>query len=343
MTAVASTAELNVETPLAALEHGITPAGQFYRRTNFYVPEIDPASWRLPVCGEVESPFTLDWDELRALPRHSVAVTLECAGNARSLVTPATPGQQWEHGAVSTAVFTGVPLRTLLERARTRAGAVEVLFTGVDSGSVDEGRTEPFARSIPIAQARDPDVLLAWEMNGEALPAEHGFPVRLVVPRWYAVASVKWLAEVRVIAEPFRGHFQFEKYVYLGEAGTPDGTPVSRMRVRSVIAQPAAGDEFPAGVPVEIRGCAWSGEAPVDRVEVSADGGETWAVAQLGAPASPYAAAPWRLLWIPPRAGTAELIARATDAAGNTQPPECVWNELGYGNNAVQRVPVTII
>ncbi|HEU0300429.1 MAG TPA: molybdopterin-dependent oxidoreductase, partial [Longimicrobium sp.] len=216
MTAVASSAELNVETPLAALEHGITPPGQFYRRTNFYVPEIDPAAWQLPVCGEVEAPFTLDWDELRALPRHSVAVTLECAGNARSLVTPATPGQQWEHGAVSTAVFTGVSLRALLERARPRAGAVEVLFTGADSGGVGAGRTEPFARSIPMALAQDPDVLLAWEMNGEPLPAEHGYPLRLVVPRWYGVASVKWLAEVRVIAEPFRGHFQFEKYIYLG-------------------------------------------------------------------------------------------------------------------------------
>ena len=343
MTAVASSAELNVETPLAALEHGITPRGQFYRRTNFYVPEIDPAAWALPVCGEVEAPFTLAWDELRALPRHSVAVTMECAGNARSLVTPPTPGQQWEHGAVSTAVFGGVSLRTVLARARPRAGAVEVLFTGADAGSVGAGRTEPFARSMPLALARGPDVLLAWEMNGEPLPAEHGYPLRLVVPRWYGVASVKWLAQVRVLAEPFRGHFQHEKYIYLGEAGTPDGTPVARMRVRSLIAHPSAGDELTAGVPMEIRGCAWSGEAPVERVEVSADGGRTWAAAQLGAAPSPYAAALWRLLWIPPPAGAAELIARATDAAGNTQPMECVWNELGYGNNAVQRVPVTIV
>ncbi len=343
MTAVAASAELNVETPLAALEHGITPRGQFYRRTNFYVPEIDPASWELQVCGEVEAPFTLDLDELRALPRHSVAMTMECAGNARRLVTPATPGHQWEHGAVSTAVFTGVSLRTLLERARPGAGAVEVLFTGADTGSVGGGRTEPFARRIPLALAQDPDVLLAWEMNGEPLPAEHGYPLRLVVPRWYGVASVKWLTEVRVIAEPFRGHFQFEKYVYLGEPGIEDGTPVTRMRVRSLIAQPSAGDEVTGGVPVEIRGCAWSGDAPVERVEVSADGGRTWSAAQLGAAPSAHAAAPWRLLWIPPRAGAAELIARATDAAGHTQPLDCVWNELGYGNNAVQRVPVTIV
>jgi DMSO/TMAO reductase YedYZ molybdopterin-dependent catalytic subunit len=342
MTTAVPTAELNLETPLPAMEHGITPPGLFFRRTNFFIPAIDPATWVLPVRGEADAPFAISLDELRSLPRHTVAATMECAGNGRSLLSPLPPGQPWGLGAASTAVFTGVPLAVLLDRVRPRASAVEVLFTGADAGSVGPGRSEPFARSMPLADARDPDVLLAWEMDGAPLSPEHGFPLRLVVPRWYGVASVKWLAEVRLLAEPFQGHFQAERYVYLGEAGTPDGTPVRRKRVRAVVARPAGGEVLAAGVPVELRGSAWSGDAPVRSVEVSTDGGATWAAASLDTVASPYAAVPWRLRWTPARSGPAEIVARATDAAGNTQPLGPVWNELGYGNNGVHRVPVRV-
>ena len=269
-------------------------------------------------------------------------MTMECAGNGRTRMTPVPPGHPWELGAVSTARFTGVPLRDVLERAGVDGGAVEVAFAGADAGVTETGPPARFERSLPLDRAMDPDVLLAWEMNGEPLPPPHGFPLRLVVPGWYGVASVKWLAEIRVLDAPFDGFFQAERYVYRGEAGVADGTPVTRMRVRALIAQPGEGERLPAGAATEIRGTAWSGEAPVRRVEVSVDGGATWQDARLGDAESPYAAAPWSLAWTPPHAGRHLLLARATDEAGHVQPLEPVWNELGYGNNVVQRVEVEV-
>jgi DMSO/TMAO reductase YedYZ molybdopterin-dependent catalytic subunit len=334
---------LNRETPLAALALDRTPDGAFYRRSNFAVPVLDAAGWELPVSGAVERPVTLSLDALRELPRHEATVTLECAGNGRAALLPPAPGVQWGLGAVGTATFAGARLGDVLAAARPLPDAVEVLFTGADRGLVDgHGPEHPFARSLPLATALDEDVLLAWEMNGAPLPPEHGYPLRLVVPRWYGVASVKWLAEVRVLAEPFRGHFQAEKYVYLKEAGTPDGTPVTTMRVRALLTSPGDGDTLAAGVEVELRGTAWSGDGEVVRVEVSADGGRSWRSAALGTAPSAHAARPWRLTWLPPGVGTHELIVRGTDAAGNTQPLEQVWNALGYGNNAAQRVRVTV-
>lgn len=333
---------LNREAPLDALAAALTPTPSFYRRSHFPVPRADADAWRLRVGGEVARPLSLTLAELRALPRRTLAVTLECAGNGRSLMRPVPPGTPWGLAAVSTAEFTGVPLRDVLERAGPGPAAAEVLFEGADRGSVGPGREESYARSLPLAVALDGGALLAWEMNGEPLPAEHGFPLRLVVPGWYGMASVKWLATVRVLAEPFRGHFQAEHYVYLGEAGTPDGTPVTRARVRSLIASPEDGAAVPPG-PVEVRGLAWSGAAPVARVEVSADDGATWAAAELGTPPSPHAAAPWRLVWHPPRRGEFALLARAVDAAGNAQPLAPMVNALGYGNNCVQRVAITVM
>ncbi|MBV9774695.1 MAG: sulfite oxidase [Gemmatimonadetes bacterium] len=334
---------LNQEAPLCALARPITPTADFYRRSNFAVPHVDAGTWRLRVGGEVATPLSLARSDLEALPRASVSVTLECAGNGRNLMTPIPPGTPWGLGAVSTAGFAGVRLRDVLERAGPTAAAVEVLFEGADRGIPDEGdREEPFARSLPLDVALGGDALLAWEMNGEPLTGEHGFPLRLVVPGWYGMASVKWLVSIRLLAEPFRGAFQTERYVYRGEAGIPDGTPVSRIRVRSLIASPADGDRVPLG-PVEVRGTAWSGIAPVERVEVSTDGGATWAEAALGDAPGPYAARTWRLAWLPPRRGEFRVMARATDGAGNVQPAAPVANELGYGNNVIHTVRLTVV
>jgi DMSO/TMAO reductase YedYZ molybdopterin-dependent catalytic subunit len=340
---VTSEPPLNLEVPLEVLDRSPTPRGVFYRRSNFPVPTVDSAAWRLRVEGEVEELCALSMDELRRLPPHEVVCTLECAGNGRSMLDPLPPGEPWGLGAVSTARFAGARLRDLLARVRPRSGAVEVLFTGADSGEVEPGRSVSFARSLPLAAAHEPDVLLAWEMDGRPLAPRHGFPLRLVVPGWYGMASVKWLASVRLVAEPFRGHFQAEKYVYLGERGTPEGTPVGRTRVRAVLAHPAAGAEVAAGTVVELRGTAWSGAGAVARVEVSADGGASWADAELAPPPSPHAAAPWRARWTPPEPGRYTLAVRATDTAGNVQPLEPVWNALGYGNHAVQRVRVRAV
>jgi DMSO/TMAO reductase YedYZ molybdopterin-dependent catalytic subunit len=333
---------LNEETPLHVLAEPVTPTAHFYQRTNFLVPEIDPADWSLSVCGAVRNALTLGLDELRALPAQTVTMTMECAGNARSLVTPLPPGLPWGLGAVSTAQFTGVRLREVLERAGVRDGALEVLFAGADAGAVTPGRMVRFERSLPLDQAMHPDVLLAWEMNGEPLPPRHGYPLRLVVPGWYGVASVKWLTQIRVLDAPFDGHFQTERYVYLGEPGVADGTPVTAMRVRALIVHPAEGEHLPARAATTVRGTAWSGEAPVVRVEVSVDGGATWRNAHLGAAASPYAAVPWSIAWTPAQAGRHVILARASDSTGNVQPMEHVWNELGYGNNAVHRLEVEV-
>jgi DMSO/TMAO reductase YedYZ molybdopterin-dependent catalytic subunit len=333
---------LNDETPLGELAHPRTPTPHFYRRSNFEIPELDAATWSLPVTGEVQAPLEVTWDDLHALPRREVSVTLECAGIGRSLVSPLPPGHPWGLCALSTGTFAGVSFRDLLARVRPNADAVEVLFVGADAGEVEPGRRVTFERSLPLDALQDPDVILAWEMNGEPLPREHGAPLRLVVPRWYGVASVKWLVEVRVLAEPFRGHFQAERYVYIADPEVPDETPVTVMRVRALTVQPQAGASFAAGEPVRVSGIAWSGEAPVQAVEVSTDGGATWSPAVLGEAPSPYAAAPWAFDWTPADAGGYELMARATDGAGNTQPMEPVHNDLGYGNNAVQRVPVRV-
>jgi sulfite oxidase len=334
---------LNEETPLHVLGEPVTPTEHFYRRSNFSVPEIDAAAWSLAIGGDVRTPLTLSLDDLQALPSRTVTMTMECAGNARAFVTPLPPGQPWALGAVSTGTFTGVPLRDVLERAGMGERGVEVYFTGADSGDVSPGRTVRFERSLPLDRAMHPDVLLAWEMNGEPLAPRYGYPLRLVVPGWYGVASVKWLTDIRVIDTPFQGHFQSERYIYVGEPGIADGTPVTSMRVRTLIVHPAEDEPVAAGATTTIRGTAWSGEAPVARVEVSVDGGATWQDGDLGTAPSPYAAVPWSLEWTPVAAGRHVLLARATDAAGNIQPMHPVWNELGYGNNAVHRLQVDVV
>lgn len=331
----------NAGTPMGALGDPVTPSRSFYVRSHFPVPDLDPGAWRLRVDGEVETPLDLSLDDLRGLPSRSLTVTLECAGNGRQAMEPFPGGTPWVFDAVSTAEFTGTSLYRVLDRAGVSPGADEVVFTGADRGEVGDGREVAFERSLPVAVARDPDVLLAWGMNGEPLPASHGRPVRVVVPAWYGMASVKWLVRLRAIAEPFRGWFQTDRYVYREQEGRPDGTPLTYKRVRAVIARPADGDSLPRG-PIEVTGTAWSGGVPVRRVEVSPDGGASWHAASLGEAAGEHAATPWRWTWEPESAGRHVLMARATDAAGASQPVDSRWNALGYGNNVVQRVEVNV-
>ena len=325
----------NAETPLDRLDGGIVAVGDFFVRSHFAVPAIAPEAWRCAVDGA-----TLDLEALKSLPARRVAVTLECAGNGRTLLEPPVAGAPWGFGGVSTAEFEGVPLREVLARAGVGTGAREILFRGADSGTVAGGRTVTFERSLPLGVAMQPDVLVAWGMNGAPLAPEHGAPVRLVVPGWYGVASVKWLVGIRALATPFTGYFQADSYVYKGGPGFPDDTPVGPMRVRAIIASPEDGARVSAG-DVEVRGSAWSGAGAVTRVEVSADRGRTWIEAALK-PSGARAATGWTAVVRLGGPGDGELRARATDAAGNTQPDDPPWNALGYGNNAVQRVTVRV-
>ena len=326
----------NAETPLDRLDGGIVPAADFFVRSHFAIPALDPATWRCEVGSG-----TLDFATLAALPRRRLTVTLECAGNGRTLLRPQVPGAPWRLGAAGTAEYGGVPLCEVLDRAGIDGDAREILFVGADSGAVADGRTVAFERSLPIDVARDPDVLVAWGMNGAPLTPEHGAPVRLVVPGWYGVASVKWLAAIRALATPFAGYFQSESYVYRGSPVFPDGTPIGTMRVRSIIASPADGATVPAGT-IEVRGSAWSGAGPIAKVEVSVDGDATWTKATLRTPLSTRAATPWSARLSLQAPGDVEIRSRATDAAGNVQPDSAAWNALGYGNNAVHKLTVHV-
>jgi DMSO/TMAO reductase YedYZ molybdopterin-dependent catalytic subunit len=332
----------NAETPLDRLDGADVRVGDFFVRSHFETPVIDPGQWRCEVGGAVARSLSLDLDSLRALPRRRLAVTLECAGNGRTLLKPAVSGAPWRLGAAGTAEFEGVSLADVLELARPRADGIEVVFRGADEGEVAGGRRVRFERSLPIDVALHPDTLLVWGMGGRRLAPEHGAPVRLIVPRWYAVASVKWLVGVEVRTERFSGWFQGANYVYRGSSVYAEDEPVSRMRVRAIIARPEDGATAARG-PVDIAGSAWSGGGAISRVELSLDGGTSWRDARLVPPRSRHAAARWHTRVSIDAAGTLEILARATDAAGNVQPLEAPWNELGYGNNAAQRVRLTIV
>ena len=330
---------LNAETPLEALAEPLTPTSLFYIRNHFDVPTINAASWRLSIDGAVAQPLELTLEELQRRLARTLTVTLECAGNGRGAMTPVPPGVPWGWGAVGTARFTGAALGPLLQELGLLNDAVTLVFEGADEGEID-GEIVRYSRALPPEVAIAPETLLAWEMNGEALSPEHGFPLRLVVPGWYGMASVKWLSRISVLRTPFAGPFQRE-YVYVDEARSGEATPVSVGRVRALLVRPTDGARLPRE-PVEIAGTAWSGAAPIQRVDVSTDGGLHWARAGLEPELSPLSARAWRLIWTPPRAGTFVLIVRATDTEGSRQPLEPIRNTRGYGNNGVQRVSVSV-
>ncbi|MGH2344453.1 MAG: sulfite oxidase, partial [Chloroflexota bacterium] len=334
---------LNAESPLTHQAGVITPNRLFYVRSHYAAPRLTAEEWRLRVEGDVLRPRLLSFEDLLALPTRSLIVTTECAGNGRFAMHPETAGEQWKYGAVSTAEWTGAPLHVVLERAGLGNQVIEILFEGADRGA--EERSEPvpaFERSLPLETALHPDTLLAYRMNGEPLSADHGFPVRLIVPRWYGVASVKWLTRIKAITEPFSGYFQSERYVMVHtEGGKTTSTPLTTARVRSVITVPQPEAIVPPGSHL-VEGLAWSGLAPVAGVEVSTDGGATWAPAERIGKPSPYAWQQWRFAWQASGTGQATLRSRAVDEAGNGQPTDPEWNHLGYSNNAIQIIPVTI-
>jgi sulfane dehydrogenase subunit SoxC len=331
--------------PLEALRWDVTPVGLHYLLTHYDIPDVDPTAWRLEVDGLVERPFSLSLEDVRARPALELAVTMECAGNGRARIEPHVVSQPWLLEAVGTARWRGTPLAPLLEEAGVREGAVEVLFAGLDRG-VEGEEEQSFARSLPLAEALRDDVILAYEINGAPLPPQHGFPLRLLVPGWYGMTSVKWLSRITLVDEPFDGYQQRHSY-RLRQEEDEDGEPLSRMQVRALMVPPGL-PEFlsrarfvPVG-PCVLEGRAWSGGAAIEGVEVSVDGGETWAEAELGAASlGRWAWRSWRYVW-DAAPGEYELCCRARDAAGNVQPLEPPWNVGGYANNAVQRIPVTV-
>ena len=329
--------------PLEALRHDITPLGLHYLLVHYDIPVVDEAAWRLRVGGRVERELELSLADLRARPAVTRPVTMECAGNGRAWLDPRPVSQPWLAEAVGTAAWTGVPLPSLLAEAGLAADAVDVLFSGLDRGV--EGEIEQcYERSLPVADALRDDVLLAYACNGVPLPPQHGFPLRLVVPGWYGMTSVKWLERITVLAEPFAGYQQATSYRFRQDPDE-DGTPVTRIEPRALMIPPGIPDFLtrrrflPAG-PVRLEGRAWSGWGPIERVDVSVDS-ERWTPAELGEPPGAGAWTPWWLEWDAPP-GEHELCVRARDATGREQPGEPPWNVGGYANNAVQRVAVVV-
>jgi DMSO/TMAO reductase YedYZ molybdopterin-dependent catalytic subunit len=322
--------------PLELLREPITPVGLHYLLIHFDIPAVDAAAWRLAVGGLVERPLSLSLDELRARPAETLPVTLECAGNGRALLPTHEPSQPWLAEAVGTAEWTGTPLVPLLAEAGLLPGAETVVFQGLDRG-VQGDVEHDYERALRVDELDG--TLLAYEMNGAPLPPQHGYPLRLVVPGWYGMTSVKWLRAITATAEEFRGWQQAEAYQI-------DGVPVTRILPRSLLVPPGipaflSRERFVDAGECTIQGRAWSGLGLVERVEVSTDGGETWDDAQLEEPVGRWAWRGFHFAW-DARPGTYELCCRASDAAGNVQPLEATWNHGGYCNNAVQRVPVTV-
>jgi DMSO/TMAO reductase YedYZ molybdopterin-dependent catalytic subunit len=267
-----------------------------------------------------------------------MTATTECAGNTRLSLAPPPPGEPWIAGAVATAQWTGVPLTEVIERCGLREDALELLFTGQDEGMVPGHGQASYTRALPRAKALEPDVLLALEMNGAPIWPEHGGPLRLIVPGWYGMASVKWLVRIEALTAPFTGHFQAEHYLYI-EYGAV--AKVTRMRVKSIITSPAAGAAI-AREPQVVRGFAWSGEGGIERVEVAFGGGHEWREATLTGPALPHAWRAFEISWEPAEPGRHLIRSRATDTRGNRQPVAPRWNEQGYGANGVQTVVVQV-
>ena len=316
---------LNLEMPFEKLEGFITPTELFYVRTHFPIPNIDRDAWWLRIEGAVENPYAINYGELLELKSVTIPVTLECAGNNRNFLQPKAKGVQWHLGAVGTAEWTGVPLSILLERAGVRANACEVILEGADGGMLEEAKSPPgklqFARSVPLEKARA-DVVLAYKMNGSDLPPEHGFPVRAVVPGWFAVASIKWLHRIIVTDQTFTGYYQTMDYAYWNRREKEaELTPLTEMQVKAEIANPAQGETVSTNSNVRVHGAAWTSDGEIRKVELSMDGGATWNDANLLGEAKPNAWRLWEFNWQTPAAsGKQTLIARATDSLGRTQP-----------------------
>ena len=338
---------LCTEPRLTSFDSSLTPVDLFFIRHHFSdVPKLNAETWTLSVEGEVENSLSISYQELLTLPQRTLPVTFECAGNSRVAMSPPVEGVFWGNGAVGNAEWTGVSLRDVLNQAGIKNTVKEIFFEGADSGEEEEQGLKfdlSYSRSLPLDKAMHPDTLLAIRMNGESITPDHGYPIRLIVPGWYGVASVKWLIKIRALDRPYQGFFQTRRYVIIkeGEDKEQPPKPLTAMPVKSLITQPRRGKVFFPGENV-IQGFAWSGEAKIRRVDFSPDGGKTWVKAQLDEAPSDYAWCPWSFRWKVSKPGYYMLAARATDESSNTQPLSGVWNYRGYAINSIHMVPIEV-
>jgi DMSO/TMAO reductase YedYZ molybdopterin-dependent catalytic subunit len=329
--------------PLEGLRYSVTPTGMHYLLTHYDIPYVNANDWRLRLDGLVNTPKSLTLDEIRERPQVTIPVTMECAGNGRALMTPRPLSQPWLHEAIGTAEWTGTPLKGVLEEAGLNDEAVEILFTGLDRG-VEKGVRQYYQRSLTVSEATRDEMMLVYEMNGEPLQPQHGYPLRLLVPGWYGMTSVKWLHRIEAVSEPFEG-YQMQAYSYRQSPDEP-GKRVDLIKVRALMVPPGIPDfltrtRLVESGPVILEGKAWAGRLGVSRVEVSADGGRTWVDATLGEQVSRFAWRSWSFEWNA-APGRYSLCVRATDTNENVQPIEQAWNRAGMGNNMSQQVDVIV-
>ena len=338
----------NLEMPFASLSDWIVPTERFYVRSHFPAPKIVPGDFKLVVEGHVNNPLELTLDEVKKLGEEVKPLTMECAGNGRVFLAPAVRGLQWAHGAVGNANWTGIPLGALLERAKPKAGATEVVLSGADRGAIAADPATPgpipYSRSLPLAKAKKDETLLVWGMNGEPLTAAHGAPLRAMVGGWYGMASVKWLNRIVVTDRLFQGYFQTMDYSYYVRptGADPETAPVTEMLPKAAIARPGPGEVLPLGKPVTVFGAAWAGESRVDIVLLSSDGGRTWHEVKLLDKAKPFTWVLWKHEWTPKTAGPATLLVKCTDARGRTTPEKRDADRRSYAINHVIPVEVTV-
>ena len=331
---VMSAKPLNAETPIASLRSWVTANNVFFDRNQGAIPsrKISLDRWRLSIEGEITTPTHFDFEQIYRMPKATVANTLECSGNSRSLLTEKARGNPWTIGGVGNAVWGGVWLRDVLERVGLKPSAQHVAFEGMDR-PLGSAKIK-FIRSIPISKALE-STLLAYEMNGEPLPLKHGYPLRGLALGWTGANCVKWLNKIHVLDAPFEGFFMDQVYrVYQKGQAPQSGEKVTSIKLKSVITQPEEGETLPLG-PITILGAAYAGEGDVHAVEVSTDGGGTWEAASFIGPHERYAWRQWQYIWDVRKTGRYTLMARATDDEGQRQPQNASWNVLGYGNNGI--------
>jgi DMSO/TMAO reductase YedYZ molybdopterin-dependent catalytic subunit len=338
----------NLESDFSAVKSFLTPSEQFFVRSHFVVPAIDLKTWALEVTGDGVKSAKFTMDDLAKLGAVTTPITLECAGNGRVFLTPATRGLQWQQGAVGTAEWTGVPLKNVLEITGVNATAKEVILIGADKGAIADPATPgaiAFDRSIPLEKALKPECILATHMNGQPLTPSHGFPLRAVIGGYYGMASVKWLSRIVVTDKPYDGFWQTFDYSHWQrrDGGLASLVPVGPMQPKAQIARPTFGEVVPPNTAYTIRGAAWAGEASVSKVEVSVDGGATWQAATFTTDAKPFCWRLWELDWrSPAKTGPLKLLCRCVDDAGRGQPEKRDSDRRTYMINHPVPVEITI-
>jgi sulfite dehydrogenase (cytochrome) subunit A len=340
-----------LETPLRYFRTDLTPNDAFFVRWHLSgIPTtVDLRTFRLEVGGHVSKPLSLSLRELQSkFEPVSLVALCQCAGNSRSLFEPKVPGGQWGNGAMGNARWKGVRLKDVLDAAGVMPGAVQVGLRGLDVPPLP--KTPRFEKSLAIDHARDGEVMIAYEMNGAPLPMLNGFPIRLVVPGWYATYWVKALSSVTVLDQPLKTFWMDKAYRIADNADaneepqhlSPVTVPINQMSVHSIFVSPEPGEQLRTGQRYELAGVANDGASGIRRVEVSKDGGQSWSDATLSPDLGKYSWRLWQAEWTPPAQGTYRLMVRATNSAGETQ-RTAQWNRSGYQRDVIEHLDVAVV